>query len=158
MTPFTKEILDGIGRNEEVAFLAAEAVAMAFTYGTESNVGIADEHLSLLNEYPPTAEDIAAITAALVGYLTSSPHEKHASSAVFALGKINDPNLVPLLREQLKQVAAELVTKNAMLGNLICALSNLGEAVMSEQRFSSAELEKNLKDARLYLMRGDGKS
>ncbi len=158
MTPFTKTIIEGIGRDEEDAFLAAENAAMAFAYGTGSNVGITEDLISDLKESPPTAEDIAAITAALAGYLASSKKSKHASLAVFALGKVRDTGLIPLLREQLSQVVGELVTKNAMLGNLICALGNQGEAVMSENIFSNADLEKNLRDARLYLMRVNEKS
>jgi len=39
------------------------------------------------------------------------------------------------------------------VGNLICALSNHGERVISGQSFSLFEIDKNVADARRYLAR-----
>jgi hypothetical protein len=151
MTPLTESILAGISQDNEKAFLAAEESAMAYAFGMAPNVGLIEPYQTLITEQPPGAEDIDAIKMALLDYLNGKGRKRYAVTAIFALGKIQDPGLIEPLKEQLELHLRELLARNAIVGNLICALSNLGEPIISGKGHRCTEIDKTVRDARTYL-------
>ncbi len=123
-------------------------MALAFA---APNVEIVEPYFTQVRQNPPKSEDITAIKTALLEYVSTGPRKEHAAVAFFALGRINDPELIAPLQKHLESHLLELLANNAAVGNLICALSNLGEPIISGQHFSSLEIDKSVKDARNYL-------
>jgi hypothetical protein len=148
MTPLAESIVSGIAQGKAEAFIGAGEVALAFA---APNIEIVEPYFTQVRQSPPKLEDIAAIKTALLAYLSAAPRTEHAAVAFFALGRINDPQLISPLQEHLEFHLRELLASNAAVGNLICALSNLGEPIISGQHFSSLEIDKSVKDARNYL-------
>jgi hypothetical protein len=105
----------------------------------------------LLNEHRPASDDIDSLKAALVTYVRSGPRSNTAA-AVFALGKFEDQTLIPLFRELLNTHLNLLTNHNAIVGNLICALDQIGERIISNNSFTFSDTNKNMADSRQYLM------
>jgi len=59
--------------------------------------------------------------------------------------------LAPVLQSHLAMQLSALLESSAALGNLICALDNIREPILNGQSFSAADVEINIKNARLYL-------
>ena len=152
MTPLTRQILDGLAADDADAFLAASETIRAFNWGTASNSGIVPPYAQALAASPPAVDDIAAIKAALIEYIEAS-RGSNLARAVYAVGTLEDNDVIPLLREALARHLRAFLGQNKIVGNLICALDNHGERVMSGQSYSLFEIDKNVADARHYLAR-----
>lgn len=152
MTPLTRQILDGLAADDADAFLAASETIRAFTWGTASNSGIVPPYAQALAASPPAIDDIAAIKAVLIEYIQAG-RGSNLACAVHAVGTLEGDDVIALLREALAQHLRAFLGQNQIVGNLICALSNHGERVMSGQSFSLFEIDKNVADARRYLAR-----
>jgi hypothetical protein len=152
MTPVTSRLLSGIRDDDAESMLGAAEFAQAFRFGTGANAGLIEPYAQLLVEHPPTSEDAAALKVALVDYL-SSTSRCNAAAAVFALGKFEDPLQVELLRSLLREQVASISCDSMVLGNLICALHNIGERVITSGRFDASEIEANIAFSREYLER-----
>jgi hypothetical protein len=152
MTPLTQQILEGISADDSEAFLGASETIRAFKFGTGANVSLLPPYAEELALRPPQADDISAIKLVLTDYLTTGS-DGNLACAVYALGVLGDPDTVPLLRETLRRHLRILLAQNQVVGNLICALSNNGEGVISGGSYSLTDIDKNVGDARRYLGR-----
>ncbi len=148
MTPLTKSILASIAEESSDAILAAEETICAYLH---PNVELIEPYKSQLEKHPPTKQDVEAIKEALLTYVANDKNQAHAAAAFFALGKLHDLELLTVFRTHLERQTRELLKANATLGNLICALDNLREPIISDQAFSTLNIEKNVADARRYL-------
>jgi len=152
MTPLTRQVLDGLAADDADAFLAASETIRAFKFGTGPNAGIVPPYAQALADNPPAAEDVAAIKAVLFDYIEAS-RGSNLACAVYAVGTLVDTDVVPLLREALVRHLRAFLGQNQIVGNLICALNNHGERVISGQSYSLFEIDKNVADAQRYLAR-----
>lgn len=142
------ELIAGIEKNEEEAFVGASEVAAASHFGIGKYQALEPYNVRIEAE-PLSGADVEALKKALVAYIQSTPNA--AAGAAFALGKFYDPTLAPLLREQLARHLKTLLKYNAALSNLICALDNAGEEIISRGSHSLMETEEMIADAREYL-------
>lgn len=148
MNSLIAELITGIKNNEEEAFLGASEVAAASNYGYDKYEAIDPYHERITDE-PPTNEELEVLKNTLLSYMK---HTKNpAGSAAFALGKFYDPNLAPLLREELAHHLTILLKYKASLSNFIIALHNSGEDIVSNGSHSIIETEKMIADAHAYL-------
>jgi hypothetical protein len=148
VTPLTSALLEGINNNDDEAFLGAEESVVAFKFGTG---WLVEPYAQLLSTQPPQQADIDALKAALVAFVKREP-SPNTGTAIFALGKFEDPALIPLFREQLALHTALILQQSSIIiQNLIIALDNHGEQIISGTGSGTLEIEKNLRDARIYL-------
>jgi hypothetical protein len=149
MTRWVEELIEGIRSADDEAFLGAGEAARAHVLGLEGTA-VLEPYASLYAAEPITEADAAALKSALVEHL-----RKHdaplAGSAVHALGSFRDSALVPFMRNCLVKHLRLLLVQNAVVGNLICALHDCGESVITDGRYTISGTEKNIADARLYL-------
>jgi hypothetical protein len=142
-------LIEGIRSGDEESFLGAGEIARAHVLGLK-DTAVLEPYASLYATEPITEADAVAIKSALMKHL-----RKHdtlfVADAVFALGLFHDSSLVPFIRDCLVKHLRLLLAQNAVVGNLICALDNCGEQLITAGHFSRAEPEKNIADARLYL-------
>ena len=148
MNTLITELIAGIKNIEEEAFIGASEVAAASNYGYDKYEAI-EPYNERINTEPPSNEDVEALKSALIAYVNSASNP--AGSAAFALGKFYDPTLTPVLRNQLAKQLKELLKCNSALSNLITALDNSGEDIISNGSHSIMETEKMIADARAYL-------
>jgi hypothetical protein len=147
VTPLTSALLEGINNNDDEAFLGAEESVVAFKFGTG---WLVEPYAQLLSTQPPQQADIDALKAALVAFVKREP-SPNTGTAIFALGKFEDPALIPLFREQLALHTALILQQSSIIQNLIIALDNHGEQIISGKGSDILQIEKNLSDARIYL-------
>lgn len=150
MNKLVQELIAGIERDEEEAFLGAGEVAAAVRFGHEAHPAIEPYQQRLVTD-PPDPEDMQALLDSLVQHIQSA--SAPAGAAAFALGKFHEPSLVPLLREQLERHLRTLLECTAAVSNLICALENSGEKIISPGDHSLTEPGKIIDDARNYLLK-----
>ena len=148
---FVEDLLEGIDAGRAEAFLGTGEVGRAFVRGLEGTA-VLEPYASLLAAEPVTEADASTLQSALMEHLRKQNPE-HAASAVSALGKFENPATVPFLRDYMASQLRLFLAQNAVLGNLICALDDCGERILSEGRSCITETEKNIADARLYLGR-----
>jgi len=148
MGSFVAELLAGIEAGDDEAVLAACEYADAFRLEGFKPFPPFDERL---RAEPPTAEGLAKIKEALLDNLKSFAQPR--PRIYTALGKIGDPELVPVLRAALTQKLRDLLDQNGTLSTLIIALDNCGEKIVSGNSHGPMEMEKMVADARAYLKR-----
>ena len=150
MNPLVSSALTGIAQNSEAAFHAAAEIVQAYI-APDSELD--EPYGAAFKEAPPTHADINAIKHALLSYLDREPRPEHAAVTYFVLGKIADPSLAPVLQSHLAMQLSAALESSAALGNLICALDNIREPILNGQGFSAANVDTNIKNARLYLLK-----
>ena len=151
MARLLEALIEGIRAGDDEAFLGAGEIARAHVLGLE-DTAVVEPYASLYAAEPITDVDAAVLKTALVEHL--SKHDApHVAAAVWALGKFQDSALVPFIRNLLAKHLRLLLDQNAIVGNLICALDDCGEHVITNGTYSLAGTEKNIADARLYLTR-----
>jgi hypothetical protein len=149
MGRYLEELIEGIRAGDEEAFLGAGEIARAHVLGLEGTA-VLEPYASLYAAEPITDIDTAALKTTLVEYL--SKHDAPlVAAAVHALGSFQDSGLVPFLRDCLGKHLRLLLAQNKIVGNLICALDDCGEHVMTNGNYTISGTEKNIADARLYL-------
>jgi hypothetical protein len=147
MTPVTSELLAGIENNDAEAFLGAGESLLAFKWGTS---GLVQPFDHLLATYPPQQADIDALKAALIAFVKREPNP-NTVTAIFALGKFEDPRLIPLFREKLALHTGMLSEQSSIVHNIIIALANHDEHIISGDGAGCLDATKSLHDARIYL-------
>jgi hypothetical protein len=150
MNSFIAELIQGIQRNDEEAFIGASEVAAGSCVGFDKYEAI-EPYSERLTGISLTSTDIDALKNALIEYIKNS--NGAAISAIFALGKFNDPALVPMLRKLLLNRLCLLLDYKAAVSNLLCGLDNLGEKAISDNSHSYINIEKLINDATEYLER-----
>lgn len=145
MNSLVAEIIAGIEKHQEEAFLGATMVA-EFATGHTHPVPPYDEKLKA---DPPSNADVQAMRKALLEYAQSGASKSYA--ALYVLSKFRDPSLVPLLRQQLAGELDALLEHNRGLSSLIIALDNCGERIISTGSQSPFEVDRSIMHARDYL-------
>ena len=146
MNSLIAEILAGIGKHEDEAFVGAAMVAESLTRATSHLVPPYDE---LIAANPPTADEVQALKQTLIRYIqTNSPA---LGQAVGALGKFCDPALVPLFRERLSEELQAILEHNRTLCSLIIALDNCGEKIITTGSQGPMDVDRSIEHARVYL-------
>ncbi len=151
MSQFLEELIEGIRAGDKESFLGAGETARAHVLGLDGT-GVKEPYASLYAAEPITDTDAEMLKAALAEHLSKN-EATHVAAAVHALGSFEDLALVPFMRDRLARHLRLLLDQNAIVGNLICALDNCGERVMTSGAYTISGTEKNIADARLYLTR-----
>ena len=145
------EICRSILLEDEDALLGACEIVRYFKMKPTDAGGI-EPWASLILANPPEEADIAKLRVALLTVLEAGG-PRAATTAAFALGILADKNLIPTFRTQLQRRLSELMAANAVTSQLVVALSNSGESIISENSHSITSPEKTIRDARSYLAR-----
>ena len=146
MNSLVAEIIAGIGKHDDEAFLGAAMVAESLTRATANLVPPYDQ---LIKANRPTADEVQTLKQTLIAYVQTNP--PMLASAVAALGKFCDPALVPIFREKLGQELQTLLEYNRALCSLIIALDNCGERIITTGSQSPMEVDNSIAHARGYL-------
>lgn len=146
MNSLVAEIISGIGKHEDEAFLGAAMVAESLSRSTTHLTPPYDE---LIEANPPTADEVQTLKQTLISYVQAN--SPMLASAIFALGKFNDPALVPLFQQKLGQELQILLEHNRALCGLIIALDNCGERIITTDSQSIMEVDNSIAQARDYL-------
>jgi hypothetical protein len=96
--------------------------------------------------------DHGAIANALITILEAEPSHPAASSAVWALGKLRDPNLRPTFVRFLARALPQFESRANEMWQTIIALENTGEEIL-EQSGSFNDFDRNYRLATDYLRR-----
>ena len=146
MNSLVAEIIAGIGNHEDEAFLGAAMVAESLYRETAHLIPPYNE---LIKANRPTGDEVQTLKQTLIVYVQTN--QPMLASAIAALGKFNDPALVPLFREKLGQELQALLEHNRALCSLIIALDNCGERIITTGSQSHMEVDNSIAHARGYL-------
>ena len=141
-------ILAGIRADDPDAFLAANELLRAHRIGFVGT-GVIEPYASMYAAEPFTDSDVDTLKDCLLEYVQAG-NAKNVSSAVRAFGYLQDPSLVPLLRNLLEVSLRELSVASMGVGQLIVVLNDLGEQLF-EHNFSAINIDENALNARRYL-------
>ena len=141
-------ILAGIRADDPDAFLGANELMRAHRIGLVGT-GVIEPYASMYAAEPFTDSDVETLKDCLLEYVQIG-NAKNVSSAVRAFGYLQDPSLVPLLRNLLEVRLRELSAASVGVGQLIVVLNDLGEQLF-EHNFSAINIDENALNARRYL-------
>ncbi len=150
MHPAVASIVAGIEADQEEALLGACELLRAHRIGS-AGTAVLPPYDTLYASAPFGPAEVKALRDSLVGYLGQRAC-RNTCAAIFALGQLRDPSLVPLLRQQLAKKLDEFMTCGAALGQLIVCLNDIGEGLF-DGNFSIHNIEENIGTARRYLLR-----
>jgi hypothetical protein len=110
MNLLISELIKGIQHDDEEAFVGASEIAAASCIGFDKYDAIYPFNVRLA-EGAPSSSDVEALKNTLIEYLGTS--KGPSIGAIFALGKFNDPLLLPLFRELLMSHLTSLLEYKA---------------------------------------------
>jgi len=141
-------ILCGIRADDPEALVAANELLRAHRTGLVGT-GVMEPYASMYAAEPFASSDVETLKDCLLEYVHAES-AKNVSSAVHALGYLQDGNLIPIFRRILALKLGELSAASASVGELVVALNDLGEPLF-EQSFNTINIDENAATARRYL-------
>jgi hypothetical protein len=105
------------------------------------------------NEEHLSAEDIKTLERSLIDLVERDPFGPDAASAIWCLSKFGDTGVIAKYRMWLRCYVDHLQPSGFALGQILAALSDLGEKAVIGGSFSADEFGKNFDTAVAYLKR-----
>jgi hypothetical protein len=151
MSPRLQNALAALGSGDKEAI--HEAVLLFAEVATFNRRGIKSEVVPEANEEHLGWGELHILERALVDFVERDPSAPNAGGAIWALSKFCDQDVIKIYRVWLRRYVNNLSPYAHPLGQLVAALSGLGERVITGGSFSADEFGKNLDDAVAYLRR-----
>lgn len=148
-----RDILEGLAHGDAEAILGAAETGRVLANDGVVDGGVIEPYATHLRETLPSALEVKALKDALTALIQRDRPDETTAAAIFALGKFGDREMVPFFRGELLRQLDMLPIQYAVVSQLLCTLSDLGEDTITQGFHSLQDVEKSIRDSRTYLER-----